>query len=274
MPRPHTRRPEGVVQEDPIAVDRRLRRSRPRQPTTTATAPDAHAATRKVVIVVGPVGSCDRRPTRTAPASSPTWLAATAQVVKEIYSPYATWSRVRTPRSGANLLIYLGHGNGWPSPYAPYSTTSKNGMGLNSSAGNGNSNMKYYGEYYMKQAGPRPQRRRCLLNRLCYASGNNEWGSGNPTKSTAIKRVDNYGYGFLKRGRQGGLRQRHLERRLRRQGPVHGLAVDDDGEPVLDRPEQDVRLPVHASTRRRSTGRRRAWTRTRRAGTTARSSAS
>jgi hypothetical protein len=39
-----------------------------------------------------------------------------------------------------------------------------------------------------------------LLNRLCYASGNNEWGAGNPSKSTAIKRVDNYGAGFLKSG--------------------------------------------------------------------------
>jgi hypothetical protein len=39
-----------------------------------------------------------------------------------------------------------------------------------------------------------------VLNRLCYASGNNEWGAGNPTKSTAIKRVDNYGAGFIKGG--------------------------------------------------------------------------
>ena len=39
-----------------------------------------------------------------------------------------------------------------------------------------------------------------ILNRLCYASGNSEWGSANPTKSTAIKRVDNYGAGFLRAG--------------------------------------------------------------------------
>jgi hypothetical protein len=41
-----------------------------------------------------------------------------------------------------------------------------------------------------------------VLNRLCYASGNNEWGAGNPTLRTAKKRVDNYGYGFIKGGAQ------------------------------------------------------------------------
>ena len=39
-----------------------------------------------------------------------------------------------------------------------------------------------------------------ILNRLCYASGNSEWGSANPTKTTAKKRVDNYGAGFLRAG--------------------------------------------------------------------------
>ena len=165
---------------------------------TTASAPEAHAATRKVVIVVGPVGS-----STASYKDSARKLADLARSygasVKEIYSPYATWSRVRDAVVGANLLIYLGHGNGWPSPYYPYATTSKNGFGLNSSYGNGNSNVKYYGEYYMKQM-DLASNAVVALNRLCYASGNNEWGSGNPSKSTAIKRVDGYGYGFLKAG--------------------------------------------------------------------------
>ena len=165
---------------------------------TTATAPEAQAATRKVVIVVGPVGS-----STASYKDSARKLADLARSygasVKEIYSPYATWSRVRNAVVGANLLIYLGHGNGWPSPYYPYATTSKNGFGLNSSYGNGNSNVKYYGEYYMKQM-DLASNAVVALNRLCYASGNNEWGTGNPSRSTAIKRVDNYGYGFLKAG--------------------------------------------------------------------------
>jgi len=39
-----------------------------------------------------------------------------------------------------------------------------------------------------------------ILNRLCYASGNSEWGSANPTRTVARQRVDNYGAGFLRAG--------------------------------------------------------------------------
>jgi hypothetical protein len=166
----------------------------------TASAPEAHAATRKVVIVVGPVGSSTSSYKDNARKLADLARSYGASV-KEIYSPYATWTRVRDAAVGANLLIYLGHGNGWPSPYYPYSTTSKNGMGLNSSYGNGNSNTKYYGQYYMQQL-DLASHSVVMLNRLCYASGNNEWGAGNPTRSTAIKRVDNYGYPFIRAGAQ------------------------------------------------------------------------
>ena len=164
----------------------------------TATAPEAQAATRKVVIVVGPVGGSTANYKSNANKLADQARSYGASVTK-VYSPNATWSRVYEAAKGANLLIYLGHGNGWPSPYAPFSATSKNGMGLNASAGNGNSNTKYFGEYYMAKLAL-ADNAVVVLNRLCYASGNNEWGAGNPTKSTAIKRVDNYGYGFLKAG--------------------------------------------------------------------------
>jgi hypothetical protein len=39
-----------------------------------------------------------------------------------------------------------------------------------------------------------------ILNRLCYASGNSEPGMALPTKATAVKRVDNFGAGFLRTG--------------------------------------------------------------------------
>jgi hypothetical protein len=165
---------------------------------STAGAPEARAATAKVVIVVGPVGGATAEY-----KSGAQGLAKLARsygaAVAEIYSPYATWSKVSAAAKGANLLIYLGHGNGWPSPYAPFSTKSKDGMGLNATSGDGNRNTRYYGEYYMARLGLAPNAV-VVLNRLCYASGNSEWGSANPTRSTAIKRVDNYGAGFLRGG--------------------------------------------------------------------------
>jgi len=159
-----------------------------------------NAATRmKVVVVVGPVGS------KTAEyRSSAKFYASLARQygasVTEIYSPYATWSKVKAAAQGANLLIYLGHGNGYPSPYGSFQRYTKDGMGLNASSGNGNSNTKYWGEYYIDRDIQMATNAVVILNRLCYASGNSEWGSANPTKSTAIKRIDNYGAGFLRAG--------------------------------------------------------------------------
>jgi hypothetical protein len=166
----------------------------------SATAPQAHAASQKVVIVVGPVGSATDSYRHGARRLADKARSYGAHVV-EIFSPYATWSRVHDAAQGANVLIYLGHGNGWPSPYRPFMDTSKDGMGLNASSGHGNSNTKYYGEYYMARLGL-ASHAVVVLNRLCYASGNNEWGAGNPTLRTAKKRVDNYGYGFIKGGAQ------------------------------------------------------------------------
>ena len=166
----------------------------------TVAAPQAEAASRKVVIVVGPVGSSTADYKRGANRLAKQAASYGARVVK-LYSPYATWARVRTAAKGANLLIYLGHGNGWPSPYHPFEAANKDGMGLNASAGHGNSNTKYFGETYMAKLALAPHAV-VVLNRLCYASGNNEWGAGNPTRATAIKRVDNYGAGFIRGGAQ------------------------------------------------------------------------
>lgn len=163
------------------------------QPATVA------AATRKVVVVVGPAGSATANYIYNAKL-----LANQAHLygaaVYQLYSPNATWARVRTYAQGANLLIYLGHGNGYPSPYGAFNQYSKDGLGLNASAFNGNYNVKYYGEYYLRTYIHLAADSVVVLNRLCYASGNNEWGMGNPTKATAIKRIDNYGAGFLRTG--------------------------------------------------------------------------
>lgn len=160
---------------------------------------ETNAASIKVVVVVGPVGSKTSE-YRTSAKYYASLARSYGASVTEIYSPYATWSRVKTAAQGANLLIYLGHGNGYPSPYGSFQRYTKDGMGLNATSGNGNYNVKYWGEYYIDRYIQMAKNAVVILNRLCYASGNSEWGSANPTKSTAIKRVDNYGAGFLRAG--------------------------------------------------------------------------
>jgi hypothetical protein len=159
----------------------------------------ADAATIKVVIVVGPVGSSTSNYIYHAKKYATQARSYGAKVV-EIYSPNATWSKVKAAAKGANLLIYLGHGNGYPSPYGSFQRYTKDGLGLNRVAGAGNSNTKYWGEYYIDRDIQMAPNAVVILNRLCYASGNSEWGRANPSKSTAIKRVDNYGAGFLRAG--------------------------------------------------------------------------
>jgi hypothetical protein len=162
----------------------------------THPAPAAAVGT-KVVIVVGPAGSNTSNYIYNARK-----LAAQARsygaTVYEVYSPHATWARVKSVAVGAKVFIYLGHGNGYPSPYGAFSKYTKNGLGLN--VRDGSSSHTYYGEYYIARDLNLARNAVVILNRLCYGSGNSEWGSANPTKVTAIKRVDGYGAGFLRAG--------------------------------------------------------------------------
>jgi hypothetical protein len=152
-----------------------------------------------VVVVVGPVESTTA--TYIADARA---LARQARyygaLVTEIYSPYATWSKVHLALQGADLLIYLGHGNGYPSPYGGFRASVMDGLGLNASAGNGNSNVRYYGESYLAAYVRMAPHAAVILNHLCYSAGNSEPGRANPTKSVATQRIDNFGAGFLRTG--------------------------------------------------------------------------
>ncbi len=152
----------------------------------------------KVVVVVGPVGP------RTAEyEATGRRLAAHARAlgarVTDIYPPRATWSRVARAARGADLFVYMGHGNGWPSPYPPFQTFTKNGLGLNPYEGAPDGPHRYYGDRYV--GGLRlAEDAVVLLVGLCYSSGNAEPGMVIPSGRVAQERVDNYGAGFLRAG--------------------------------------------------------------------------
>ncbi len=115
------------------------------------------------------------------------------------------------------MVIYFGHGNGWPSPYtydAKYTT--KDGFGLNASWDAGDYNNKYYGEPSVATLDLAPGAI-VMLHHLCYASGNSEPGNAEPTVTVARQRADNYAAGFLKAGASAVLVDGHSgpERYLR-----------------------------------------------------------
>ncbi|HEX5590622.1 MAG TPA: cell wall-binding repeat-containing protein [Candidatus Limnocylindrales bacterium] len=175
-------------------------------------------STKKVVIIVGATHSATSNYRSIADSAYAEAIKHSSNVVK-VYSPNATWAAAKAAMQGASVIVYLGHGNGWPSPYTydPNYTT-KNGMGLNSSAGNGDNNTKYYGEPYFANEIDFAPNAVVLLNHLCYASGNSEPGHAAPTLSVAMQRVDNYGAGFIKAGARAVIAEGH--------GSINGMIRD------------------------------------------------
>jgi flagellar hook assembly protein FlgD len=173
----------------------------------------AQTSNAKVVIVVGATHGATAGYRSNADAAYAEAIKYTSHVTK-VYSPNATWAKVKAAAAGANIIIYFGHGNGWPSPYTydPLYTT-KDGMGLNYDL-NGDGKLsdyenKYYGEPYMAQLGLAPNAI-VLLHNLCYASGNSEPGGTAPSVSVAHQRIDNYAAGFLKGNARAVIADGHM----------------------------------------------------------------
>jgi hypothetical protein len=174
----------------------------------TAEPVKAAAVQTKVVIVVGATHETTSSYRSTADSLATTFAMYTSNVTK-VYSPNATWSAVRTAARGANILVYLGHGSGFPNPYSGVLYPQWNdGMGLNATAGHGDSNVQYYGEDYMAQLALAPNAL-VMLNHLCYASGNSEEGKAWPTLAVAKLRVDNFAAGFIRGGAKAVIAEGH-----------------------------------------------------------------
>jgi putative cell wall-binding protein len=183
----------------------------------------AVVAPMKVVIIVGPTGSLTDRY-----RSSGDDIAATAEaagaVVQKVYSPNATWANVRSAVEGANVVVYLGHGNGYPNPYGSTELTDRaNGWGLNRTTANGDgdnwsSTMVYCGEQALLgtlSPASSAQWDYCggstgtqgihpapgfvmVFKSACYAPGAGE--TRGASEDVALERVRNYSYPYLKLG--------------------------------------------------------------------------
>ncbi len=154
----------------------------------------------KVAIIVGPVGEATDRYRARAEAAAVEAERWTSDVVR-VYSPDATWAAVRRAMQGASIVIYLGHGNGWPSPYRSslYPPT-QDGLGLNPVAGVDDVAHQYFGESYIAREVRLAPGAIVLLHHLCYASGASEPGRPEGDLDTARQRVDNYAAGFIAAG--------------------------------------------------------------------------
>jgi S-layer homology domain len=119
-------------------------------PATTSTVQAGPAL--KVAIIVGPVGSLTDNYRSRGDEVAAVAEAAGATVAKA-YSPNATYATVRAAVQGANVVVYFGHGNGYPNPYTSGTeyTDRVNGWGLNRTTTNGDGDdwsrtMVYCGE--------------------------------------------------------------------------------------------------------------------------------
>ena len=164
----------------------------------------------KVVLIVGPSGQATERYRERAEEAAQVAERHTSNVVR-LYSPNATWTAVRDALQGAAVVVYLGHGNGWPSRYrdAPYGVT-QNGFGLNPVAGGDDHAHQYFGEDRIAAEIELGDNAVVLLHHLCYASGNTEPGLPEGTADQARQRVDNYAAGFIAAGAGAVVAEGHM----------------------------------------------------------------
>jgi uncharacterized protein YraI len=162
--------------------------------------PRAAAAGLKVVLIVGPVESLTST-YRSWMDNVATAAAANGAAVTKVYSPNATWAKVLNAIQGANIVVYMGHGNGFPNPYSSIlSPTKVDGFGLNDPLNLSDNAHIYYGESYIRNYVKLAPNAVVFLSHACYAAGSSESWDKDPTVSVAEQRVDNFAAGFIGAG--------------------------------------------------------------------------
>ncbi|HEY7970193.1 MAG TPA: hypothetical protein VID95_09385, partial [Candidatus Limnocylindrales bacterium] len=153
----------------------------------------------KVVLIVGPAGAATPYYRQLADQAAAAAAKLTPNVVR-VYSPDATWEHVKAALQGASVVVYLGHGNGWPSIYRnSLYPPSQDGFGLNPHEGAADAH-QYFGEDKIGSEIKLAPNAVVIFSHLCYASGNTEPGLAEGTLAQAQQRVDNYAAGFFRAG--------------------------------------------------------------------------
>lgn len=193
----------------------------------------AVATGKKVVVIVGPVGGGSiqsfylNRGESIADAAE-----ALGATVVRVFSPNATYAAARAAVNGANVVVYFGHGSGYPNPYSSTLQPAwNNGWGLNAIAGidpydptghghtisGSHPSMLYCGEAAL-EGKPKPSwvpsEQWCsgggitpapgftmVFSNACYAPGAGETEETTPTSQTVARsRVQYYSRPFLALG--------------------------------------------------------------------------
>ncbi len=234
----------------------------------TASAPEAHAATRKVVIVVGPVGSA---------------TASYKDSARKLAEPGSKLRRLgpgdlqplrhvdpRPGRGGRGERADLPRSWQWlAEPPLPVLHVLEERHGPELELRQRELEHEVLRPGLHAQAGPREPLGRdaqpAVLRVRQQRVGRREPHQVDRDQARGQLRLP-----VPQGGRPGGVRERDHEHRLRAQGPVPRVGVDDDVVPVLERSERDddVPLQLHLVEARRASPP--GWIRTHRAGTTAR----
>jgi hypothetical protein len=186
----------------------------------------ASRAAPKVAIVVGPAGYATANYKRLADEAAAEAERFTPNVVK-VYSPNATWPAVKQALTGASIVVYLGHGNGWPSRYRNRLTPStQNGMGLNPNVGA--DTHQYFGEARIGKEIKLAKDAVVIFSHLCYASGNSEPGLPEGSLDVGQQRVDNYAAGFIRAGAAAVIAEAYM-------GPAYYVKSILRGRSSIDR---------------------------------------
>ena len=181
----------------------------------------------KVALIVGPMGSSQTSSNRQHADQIASYAQSMGATVAKAYSPNATYSKVRAAVAGANIIVYYGHGSGYPNPYHKSLLADRNnGWGLNTTTTHGdqdswaNHTLVYCGEKALRgqltSNDGADQRKYCGAGAIapapgfvmvyvgsCYTAGGNEPQNPLATNSDARAHASYYSRPMFQLGASG-----------------------------------------------------------------------